>query len=109
MDITDLAADVEASAYVPPPSTVEELQAELACARSSAIHWHALWIRRGERLTIRASEVAELRSSRDMLARRCAEQAHEIARLMQLVSGQPPAEAGDVHTAIAAMQRGGVR
>lgn len=108
MDIVDMAAQVEAE-QTSPEDTIHELRAKLACARSSAIHWHTLWLRRGERLTARASEVAELRSSRDMLARRCADQAHEIARLMQLLSGEQQVETGDVHTAIAAMQRGGVR
>lgn len=108
MDIVDLAAQVEAE-RTSPKDTIHELHAKLACSRASAIHWHTLWLRRGERLTARASEVAELRNQADMLARRCAEQAHEIARLMQLLSGEPAAETGDVHTAIAAMQRAGVR
>lgn len=68
-------------------------------------HYKALWERRGQRLIAMAVELERVTSDRDMLARRCAEQAAEIARLLA------PADTpkATIHDAIAKMQAAGIR
>jgi len=56
--------------------------------------------------------IAQLERERSILATRCAEQAQALARLLTKYEPNgitPPAEPHPIHTAIATMQRGGLR
>ena len=72
--------------------------------------WHAMWVQRGDRLMKLAEELEETKHQRDMLARRCAEQANHIAGLLELQAEEAAeAAAPSVADAIAVMQKQGVR
>jgi len=83
----------------------------------TAAVYKAMWEARGKRLLYlagiceqQANENDKLRSDRDALARRCAEQAKHIAGLISLQ--QDDAAEADRHPladAIAVMQRSGIR
>jgi hypothetical protein len=72
--------------------------------------WHALYLRRGERLLLKQAQLEEMTRQRDMLARRCAEQANHIAGLLELqAEDAAESERHPLADAIAVMQRSGVR
>ena len=72
--------------------------------------WRVMWMQRGDRLIFLAAELEEMTRQRDMLARRCAEQANHIAGLISLQADEAAeAERHPLVDAIAVMQRQGVR
>jgi hypothetical protein len=72
--------------------------------------WCAMWRQRGIRLEKLAAELEDTIRQRDMLAKRCAEQARHIAGLLELqAEDAAEAERHPLAEAIAAMQRAGVR
>lgn len=74
---------------------------------AAATDYEALWRRRGERMRAILNELVNTRHERDMLAARCAEQAHKIAELMAPPANDLPK--ATILDAIRTMQRGGVR
>jgi len=87
------------------PETLREAARDTSGQTTNNYVYHALWKRRGERMSRLLTELCQTRHERDMLARRCAEQAAEIARLLA------PADTpkATIHEAIAKMQAGGLR
>lgn len=87
------------------PKTLREAAFYIGGQHIDKHDYKALWNRRGERMSRLLTELCQARHERDMLARRCAEQAAEIARLLA------PADTpkATIHDAIAKMQAGGLR
>jgi hypothetical protein len=72
--------------------------------------WQTMWRQRGVRLERLADELEDMTRQRDMLAKRCAEQAKHIAGLISLQQDEAAeAERHPLADAIAVMQRSGVR
>ncbi len=74
--------------------------------RAPQTDWEAMWRQRGVRLMKLADELEEVTRQRDMLARRCAEQANHIAGLIS-PQAEEAAEVDPIHDAVSAMQRNG--
>ena len=94
------------------PETLREAAFYIGGQHTDNHDYYALWVQRGERLTKLVAQgvqdqaaIAKLTHERDMLARRCAEQAADIARL--LAPGDTPK--ATIHDAIAKMQAAGIR
>ena len=95
-------------------SLLSEAHASMAALAASHARQHGtttvdyrdLWERRGERMMAMAAQIASLSHERDMLAERCADQARQIARLLQPDAPSPRDVIGE---AIRIHQRQGVR
>jgi hypothetical protein len=87
-----------------------QAKADLLAGTFDGACYRAMWQARGARLIKLAAELEETRRQRDMLARRCAEQARHIAGLLELqAEDAAEAERHPLADAIAIMQRSGVR
>lgn len=86
--------------------TLRAGQARYAMPERDRTDWCAMWRQRGVRLEKLAAELEETRRQRDMLATRCAEQAHQIAAMAAPFAPHTERTAFD---AIATMQRQGIR
>ncbi len=85
--------------------TMRAGQARYAMPEQDRTDWQAMWRQRGVRLMKLADELEEVTRQRDMLARRCAEQAEKIAELVNPYKQRHLG--GSIHDAIKAMQRNG--